>query len=130
MNVRRNWFERLWEFIAQLDEEGNGKVSIQNVERAIQKIGEEDEDYEIGEYLRVIHQVFEKDEYGYEHFAEIFRSNEGSASSSFLDSSVHSTLDWSEYSRSQTGSSQISDVPSSSSPDDDYLVTVGDLENT
>jgi len=137
-SVLEEWFEydflmsqdeRLWDFIAQIDEEGNGKISIQNVERAIQKIAANNADYQLAEYLLVIRDIFHKDEYGYEHFAEIFRRNEGSEwSGSFFDSCAHSTLDWSEYSKSY---SSIQSLPISSelhklTTSGDYVITVDD----
>jgi len=63
--------ERLWDFVAQLDEEGNGRISIENLENAVK----EHKDEVFGEALDKLKEIFIKDEVGYETFAQCFRDD-------------------------------------------------------
>merc|ERR1712100_157291 len=65
--------ERLWEFIAQLDEEGNGQISMKNIEDAITSCPG---DAAFGDCLKKLKEVFGEDDIGgYESFAELFRND-------------------------------------------------------
>jgi len=83
--------ERLWSFVAKLDIEGNGKISRQNMEDAIEKYHGE----EFGEYLILLTEIFDSSEKGYEDFAKLFR---GDMKPTIFDASPDSSFSWSSSS--------------------------------
>ena len=66
--------ERLWNFIAKLDTEGDGTITLQNIEDAIRHVHGQNE-AELGEYLTVLKEIFADEKHGYEKFAQIFRAD-------------------------------------------------------
>jgi len=63
--------ERLWDFMSQLDEDGNGQLSHEELEHAVKGY----EGDVLGEALEKLNEVFVKDEVGYETFAQCFRDD-------------------------------------------------------